>query len=232
MCLVSLIPIEGGFLLSSNRDEFLDRDATEVVSEDINGTKIMYPQDIAGGSWIILADDNRAVCLLNGAKQNHKRVLPYRLSRGVMMKEFFSYDHTVSFFEHYDFWNIEPFTMIIVEDMDHRYEFRWDGNTKLIKELSPNDIYIWSSSTLYDEVSQERRETMLRSALGQSNYEYDSIKYAHLIKDESDLSKGLYVKLGGVVETISHTQLIFNNNISQLIYHNLLNDRVISKTLQ
>ena len=150
MCLVSLIPTKEGFLLSSNRDEYPNRDAKEVASEDINDKKIWYPKDTAGGSWIILSEDNRAVCLLNGAKHNHKRVLPYRLSRGVMMKEFFTYEHSVSFFEHYDFWNIEPFTMIIVEGNEQTYEFRWDSNTKHIRELSPNEIYVWSSSTLYD----------------------------------------------------------------------------------
>ena len=230
MCLVSLIPIKGGFLLSSNRDEFSERDAKEVVSEVVSGNKIVYPKDTAGGSWIIVAEDNRAVCLLNGAKHNHKRVLPYRISRGVMMKEFFSYDHAVSFFEHYDFWNIEPFTMIIVEDMNHRYEFRWDGNTKYIKELSPNDIYIWSSSTLYDAESQARREEMLRSSLNAVDQDYQSIKKAHLIKDENDPARGLYVQLGGIVETISHTQVIIARNSSQLNYHNLLSDNMISNT--
>lgn len=230
MCLVSLIPLQDGCILSSNRDEYLDRDAKEVVSELINDQKIWYPKDTAGGSWIILAENNRAICLLNGAKDNHKRVLPYRLSRGVMMKEFFTYDHSVSFFEHFDFWNIEPFTMIIVEGMDHRYEFRWDGNTKHIRELSPNDIHIWSSSTLYDKESQVRREMMLRSSLKDTSEDHSSIKQAHLVKDENDLSKGLYVKLGDIVETISHTQVIIQKNKSQLIYHNLLSDKIIHKT--
>ena len=232
MCLVSLIPVEGGFLLSSNRDEFPARDAKEVVSEVVRGNKIVYPKDTAGGSWIIVSVDHRAVCLLNGAQHNHKRVLPYRISRGVMMKEFFTYADSVSFFETYDFWNIEPFTMVIVENKRHLYEFRWDGNTKHIKELSPNDVHIWSSSTLYDEESQIRREVMLRSSLAEVNQDYPSIKRAHLIRNESDPSQGLYVKLGGIVETISHTQVIVHRNSCELIYHNLLSNKVQSKTIK
>lgn len=230
MCLVSLIPIVDGYILSSNRDEYPERDAKEVVSESIQEQKIWYPKDTAGGSWIILAEDNRAVCLLNGAKYNHERVLPYRLSRGVMMKEFFTYEDPISFFEHYDFWNIEPFTMVIVGG-DSRYEFRWDGNTKHIRTLSPNDTHIWSSSTLYDEESQVRREKMLRSSLKDATEDYSTIKQAHLIKDENDLSKGLYVKLGDIVETISHTQVIIQKSKCQLIYYNLLSDEAIRKII-
>ena len=147
------------------------------------------------------------------------------------MKEFFTYEHSVSFFEHYDFWNIEPFTMIIVEGNEQTYEFRWDSNTKHIRELSPNEIYVWSSSTLYDRENQVRRETKLRSNLKEAVDSNESIKAAHLTKDNSDPSKGLYVKLGGIVETISHTQVILQKDKSQLIYHNLLSDKVIIKTI-
>ncbi len=225
MCLVSIIPTENGCILSSNRDEYPNRDAQEVITEHISSSKVIYPRDVAGGSWIILSENNRAVCLLNGARQNHKRILPYRLSRGVMMKEFFNYESAVDFFEQYDFWNIEPFTMVII-DATLKYEFIWDGNTKHIKELAQNEIHIWSSSTLYDQAAIMRREKLLRKELvGLDTNDLKIIKKAHLHKDPDDPALGLYVNLGGIVETISHTQILLEPSRSHLIYHNLLNNR-------
>ena len=123
MCLVSYIPRPNGYLLSSNRDEFVDRNADDIVTERVGRHKLYFPRDTKGGSWIIASDSDVHVVVLNGAFKNHQRKLPYRKSRGVMMKEFFEYTDSVDFFEQYEFVGIEPFTMIIASKTD-LYEFR------------------------------------------------------------------------------------------------------------
>ena len=231
MCLVSFIPIEDGYVLSSNRDEFPIRDAVSVVSEQVSGVTLTFPQDTQGGSWIICSDRDQVVCLLNGAFDNHVRQLPYRISRGVMMKHFFQHKSAIDFFEDYDFWGIEPFTMVIV-DRGRLYEFRWNGHTKHILTLPFDETHIWSSSTLYDRESQIRREGLLRSLTSTvDKNDLQAVEECHLYRNHNDISKGLYVELYDVVKTISHTQVVRKSNHVWLNYHNLLSKTVVSEQI-
>ncbi len=221
MCLVSYIPLSEGYILSSNRDEFLDRNAKEVVNEKIGSTTLYYPQDTQGGSWIIASDKRVHVVVLNGAFENHQRKLPYRKSRGVMMKEFFEYGHSVDFFEQYDFVGIEPFTMIIATDQV-LYEFRWDGFVKHVQNLPVDETHVWSSCTLYDDESAVRREALLRKELdGLKESSAESFAKAHQYVDPQDERQGLRVKLLDTLMTISHTQIIVKKEV-ELVHHDLL----------
>jgi len=227
MCLVTFLPTPDGFVLSSNRDESPARSAHNVLNEEISDSRIYYPADTSGGSWIILSSDKRVICLLNGAFENHQRLLPYRKSRGVMMKEYYEYSDAIKFFEYYDFTNIEPFTMIIAED-GRLYEFRWDANIKHVRELDPNSIHAWSSCTLYDDKASAKRAILIKSRLMScESSDLDALKEAHLHRDSDDLYNGLYMDRAGIVQTISHTQVVYNRSTCEMHYHNLLGDRTV-----
>ena len=164
MCTVTLTPIPGekqGFILTSNRDEAANREA---ISPDFymeKGVKMLYPKDkVAGGTWIGISDKNRLICLLNGEFKPHIRKASYRLSRGVVVKnllEAISIDEAV---EHYNFINIEPFTIVVVDwSSGLRFlELVWDGNVKHFKNLDLKP-HIWSSSPLYSSEMKKMRET-------------------------------------------------------------------------
>ena len=228
MCLVSYIPLKGGFVLSSNRDEAPSRNAGKIIEEDKKQTKIYYPGDHAGGSWIVISEDNRLVCLLNGAFENHERMLPYRMSRGIMMKEFFQYSDSVDFLQHYNCQNIEPFTMVIKDSLG-LFEFVWDGQKKYVQSLDLKKQYIWSSATLYNASQRAKRSDWLEKELRRRpSLTSEALLAAHLLEDPKDIGNSLKMNRNSVVQTISHTQVYVVNETATLKHLNLLTSDEIS----
>ena len=133
--------------------------------------ELTYPKDeLAGGTWIGTSNKNRLVCLLNGGFKNHKRKLPYRMSRGVIVKNILSVDDAVTYINNFDFTEIEPFTLILVDwntDLT-TYELVWDGTNKHFQKLL-QEPKIWSSSTLYTEEMKQLRKDWFDDWLKQNS---------------------------------------------------------------
>lgn len=231
MCLVSYIPLfDGNYCITSNRDEAPIRAAYQIQQESIHGQHIYYPADTLGGSWIIRSSSRRSICLLNGAFKRHERQLPYRLSRGLMMKEFFAYESAVDFLEDYDFDRIEPFTTVIAEP-DYLFEFRWDGSLKHIKELSRTDAHLWSSCTLYsDEAIAKRRQWFYDEISKSDELNPAKIVDIHMAGGEKDRSIGFLMNWGDRVRTISISQII-SQPTSELL-HIPLEDKTVEPIRQ
>lgn len=167
MCTVTYIPTQEGFFLTSNRDESPAR-ITEVPKpyEVWNGAcKVVFPRDAhAGGSWIAMASSGQVACLLNGAFVKHQRQLPYRKSRGLILMEYFEGHSPLSFAEQVDLHQIEPFTLLLVDQ--HEFcELRFDGINRHIRMLSKSQPYIWSSATLYNTDEAKQKENRFMSWL-------------------------------------------------------------------
>ena len=162
MCTVSYLPLgNNNFILTSNRDESPMRKTLPPTSYDENGVKIIYPKDkLAGGTWIGVSDKNRLVCLLNGGFTRHKRNEYYKMSRGIIVKKILSCNDAVAFVNDFDFKEIEPFTIVLVDwNLTLKtYELVWDGEKKHFKKLK-QEPKIWSSSTLYTEEMKQQRES-------------------------------------------------------------------------
>lgn len=159
MCTLSFYPKpkNTGFILTFSRDEMPNRSTIDIVKDTERG--LIYPKDaLHGGTWFAVSPINgRFTCLLNGAFELHKRQLPYRKSRGLMLLESFDYTAIEGFWARYDFSNIEPFTMISGEN-NHFFELRWDGTQRHLRQLKPNKPEIWSSCTLYNQTVRRTRE--------------------------------------------------------------------------
>ena len=172
MCTVTYLPLNNNsFILTSNRDETPLR---KTISPKIyleNDVKLTYPKDeLAGGTWIGKSNKNRLACLLNGGFKNHKRKLPYRMSRGVIVKNILSVDDAVTYINNFDFTEIEPFTLILVDwntDLT-TYELVWDGTNKHFQKLL-QEPKIWSSSTLYTEEMKQLRKDWFDDWLKQNS---------------------------------------------------------------
>lgn len=219
MCLVTYLPTSEGYILSSNRDEQPQRAETTFVQEVINGYQLAYPKDIAGGSWIFASDKLKNIVLLNGAFQLHKRKLPYRMSRGIMVKAYFEYDTTATFLEHFNFKGIEPFTLIIHEP-DCFIEFRWDARSKYIQTLDKSKPYVWSSSTLYNSDLQCIRRQHFDSLIKHQTYNLDLAKAIH---NNTDLPQdyGFIMERDGRVRTISTTHIHVKSSDTAIYYQNI-----------
>jgi len=151
MCTVTYLPLNGnGYILTSSRDERISRPlANKPAIKDNQTYKLLFPGDPeGGGTWIACNNYGRTICLFNGAFKAHIPRYPYRHSRGLIVLDYFGFETSETFRESYDFSNIEPFTLIILNRKTLE-EFKWDGtNTYLIKHKS-NEPKIWSSATLY-----------------------------------------------------------------------------------
>ena len=223
MCTVTYIPQHKGFVLSSNRDETPKRATTPIHKEVINGTKIIYPRDVKGGSWIIAGENKVLVCVLNGALKKHSHNPPYKTSRGLVAKDMYRYETPLEFIEKYDFNGIEPFTFVIVSEKDV-IDFRWDGKQKHISHINPGIGHIWSSSTLYDHAVQQKREALFLQFLKENNHKPDinAINTLHRNGNIGDETQNFVMNRDNRVMTISITQVIVEENHITMNYDSLL----------
>jgi len=160
MCTVTFIPDgRNGYVLTSSRDEKISRPhATQPIIKDYTNYKLLYPRDPkGGGTWIASDNSGRSVCLFNGAFKAHTPKYPYRHSRGLIVLDFFNFFDSGKFKETYDFSNIEPFTLIIVNGKILE-EFKWDGEKAYLINHNFNELKIWSSVTLYSSDVVKKRE--------------------------------------------------------------------------
>jgi len=170
MCTVSFVPLNHQeFILTSNRDETIARGlASAPAIIEKKKYKIVCPVDpLASGTWIAASDYGDVLCLLNGAFGRHKRKLPYRMSRGLVVLDYFEMGDPEEFNRGYDLTNIEPFTLVMV----HRgsslklFELKWDGNQKYFTPLDENEFHLWSSPTLYSDAIAEEKKSAFKEKL-------------------------------------------------------------------
>jgi len=228
MCTVSFIPLDGKIILTSNRDEDINRPALVPKQFNKNGIILIYPEDPkAKGTWIAIEDQHKFVCLLNGAANKHQHQPPYRQSRGKVVTDYFGYKNVNEFVANYNLKNIEPFTLIIFDD--GLFEFRWDGNQKHYKVLDEQIPHIYSSSTLYTPEIVAKREQWFKKFLKEAELTESNILNFHKFAGDGNSRTDLRMVLEGKtykVQTTSVTQIIKTKDSIQLSYHDLIEDNV------
>ncbi|MCP1381460.1 NRDE family protein [Runella salmonicolor] len=211
MCFVTYIPHQQGFILTSNRDESVGRPkALPPKKYLIDSTPVFYPQDgLAGGTWIA-ASPKATVCLLNGAFVIHHHKPPYRMSRGKVVLDFFTYAHLADFVSQYDFTGIEPFTLVVVEEGSEPAlsELRWDGAQLHLKALNAGQSYAWSSVTLYSDAVVRERERWWQDWQQQHPiFEAKDVLEFHNLGGNGDKANDLVMNRNGQLRTVSTTQI-------------------------
>lgn len=164
-----------------------------------------------GGTWILAADNGEAACLLNGAFENHERKPPYRKSRGRVILESFQYPDINDFVSHYDFDQIEPFTLVKVTQSTSQHqlhEIRWDGQIIHHRTADPEQPQIWSSPTLYDEQMRAKRRQWFDKWLANApDFTMNNIRHFHLHGGEGDPTVDFRMTRSGGLQTISLTSI-------------------------
>ena len=223
MCTVTLMPFSSkNFVLTSNRDEAPGREtlAPEVYTE--KGVKMAFPKDVvAGGTWLGISERNRLINLLNGGFKNHVRKPPYRLSRGVVVKELLAAEDFVKATEEFNFLDIEPFTLIVVEWQNELTfaEFVWDGGQKHLKNL-PIAPQMWSSTPLYPSEVKKQRETWFEKLQKKENITPEGLLNFHTAAGKGDINNGLIMDRG-FVKTRSISQVVVSEEKLTFFYHDL-----------
>lgn len=231
MCTVTIVPLKNNdFVLTSNRDEAPHRTSIDPEFYDVDGTKLLYPKDeLSGGTWIGVSGKNRVVCVLNGGFEWHERKPKYRMSRGVVAKDFMLADNIVATIEAYNFKDIEPFTIVLV-DWDtilKFYELVWDGESKHFSEL-PLEPKIWSSSTLYNANMREERLQWFEDFKSKNELNSKTLSNFHKKGGKGNNDYGVIMNRG-FVKTTSITQVEKRNNIIEMRYENLQNNTAHNK---
>jgi hypothetical protein len=224
MCTVTYIPIDNEhFVFTSNRDESPMRKTIPPKEYIENGVKMIYPKDeLAGGTWIGLSEKNRLVCLLNGGFEKHHRNSYYRMSRGIIVKKLLQVDNPVETIKEFDFENIEPFTIVLIDWSTalNAYELVWDGENKHFNSLE-NQPKIWSSSTLYDADTKQERIAWFNDWLVNESMNQDDILQFH--QDTKRGTEGTSLKMKRpFVETVSITSIKKEKDIVEMKYLDLL----------
>ena len=217
MCTVSYIPYNGGFILTSNRDESPFRETARPQKIQLHTQcEVVAPLDKEnGGTWIALDIDRKKVaCLLNGAFVKHKRKLPYRKSRGLILMEAFQHSSFASFVNTVNLENIEPFTLILIEKSG-LHVLVWDGVEKHEQILDVTKSHLWSSSTLYNAREQAQKQAVFEQFLEEFSispntvFELHGNHRKHFILDRNE------------VKTVSITQIQVTADKTSLDYYPL-----------
>ncbi|WP_350292952.1 NRDE family protein [uncultured Croceitalea sp.] len=224
MCTVSFIPKKDSFIITSNRDEHISRSpAYQPKTEIINGVKVVFPQDPkAGGTWFAINEKNVAVVLLNGAFENHKSTGNYKKSRGLVVLDIVSHNNPQAYLDEINLTNIEPFTVIVVQQ-NKLVELRWDGGDKFIKSLDSSECYIWSSTTLYNKVVIKNREELFLKFLDNSVINTASIVDFHS-NNHQDFQNGFIIDRASGLKTFSVTQVVLEKEKISLKHIDLLDN--------
>ncbi|ETN96051.1 NRDE family protein [Zhouia amylolytica] len=214
MCTVSFIPKHSGYILTSNRDESPKRKTFSPQQKLLKGgIKVTAPIDAEkGGTWIATDGAYKTACIMNGGFVKHKRELPYRKSRGQIVFEAFEADSFWGFIKESNFHNIEPFTLVLVDD-ENLLVLVWDGKEKRIQELDNSKSHLWSSSTLYNDEAHLEKLKYFESFLKNNQSTAENLLRLHGVEADN-----LFVLDLPHVKTVSTTQVIVKNGESDLIY--------------
>ena len=223
MCTVTLTPFPGyssGFILTSNRDEAVERNTLAPQLREEKGIQMLFPKDQqAGGTWIGASRQKRAVCLLNGGFGKHERRESYRMSRGQVVLDFLAAE-AIEKLQAYELINIEPFTCIIVEWRSNLkfYELVWDGENKHFRSL-PLKPFIWASTFLFSSESRLHRAHSFDQFQKRQDLTPEGLLRFHS-SEEGD-GESLIID-EGFLKTCSITQIVKTSEGVNMYYKDLL----------
>jgi hypothetical protein len=232
MCTVSFVRVNDAVIITSNRDEHIQRENAAAPGFHILANKkIIFPKDArAGGSWFAVADNGVVLVLLNGAFKKHISQPPYRKSRGLILLEIIEADEPVSFFKALNLDKIEPFTIILYQP-DLLHDLRWDGEQKHEKKLNISGNYIWSSSTLYTDAIITLRENLFEQfMLSPAGITASDIHDFHA-SSNGDHENGFIINRQTGMKTFSITQAVVHCNTVNFLHTDLLQQKQYAETI-
>ena len=232
MCTVTYIPLQSnGFILTSNRDEGYSRAQAIAPRSYALGSKIIvYPKDPdAGGTWISTSKKSNTLCLMNGAFERHERTPPYRKSRGLVVLEFYEFNTVEEFIRNYNFENIEPFTLLVIDSNENSPigELRWDGKQVFYANKDRNKFHIWSSAALYSKEIRLQREQWFSEWLAtQSNFSQEACVQFHHFAGKGEAQSNLLMNIENKVMTVSISSICKNEEEHIFYYKDVKSNHV------
>ena len=224
MCTVSFVNVNDTIIITSNRDEKVIRPSAIPPKEyTINGKNLIFPKDPkAGGTWFVVDANGTVLVLLNGADKKHKVALPYRKSRGLIVLDIISKVSPKDFWDEIDLENIEPFTLVLFQNME-LFQLRWSGKEKETIPLDIHKNHVWSSSTLYPAAIREKRTNWFYTFLDVNPEisEMEMLRF-HRYTEEKNQENGLVINRNNEMKTLSITQSVIQKNKVAILHCDLI----------
>lgn len=231
MCTVTYIPVgRSEFVLTSSRDEHVIRlPALEPRIYQVYESRVAFPKDCQSqGTWIVTDEGIFTLCLLNGAFNKHERRPFYRQSRGLVLLDFFKYNHIENFLHNYNFTDIEPFTLLLFETKKETrlIEAKWDGEVIHSKPLSSDKPGIWSSATLFSSEVISSREKWFSEFLDEHKKDAaENILHFHEFGGGHGDSNSVMMNRDNMVKTVSITSIKRYTTNSVIAYKDVITGR-------
>ncbi|TVR80285.1 MAG: hypothetical protein EA412_05070 [Chitinophagaceae bacterium] len=226
MCTFTFFSAEDdSFFFNVNRDESPLRPKAKLPKKYfIENKKLFYPKDPqGGGSWICVNAGQQVACLMNGAFEKHKRELPYKKSRGLVLIDFMSSSDKLTFFNDYDLEGIEPFTIVFFDIKQGLFDFRWDSKDLHIKNEDSKKPHIISSSALFSNSQKKEREHWLEKFLGEiKKPDFNSIKNFHLEAGMENPLNAVCLNRFAIVASVSFCSINITKENTIFYYKDLL----------
>jgi hypothetical protein len=233
MCTATYLPFApSGFALTHSRDEQAARlPSTPPQTVRIGKNSVTFPRDPQGkGTWIA-TNAQQAICLLNGAFVPHVRKSSYRHSRGLVPLHYFQYASVDDFSTHYDFEDIEPFTLLCAE-AGRLTELRWTGGRLYTHEKNAFRPHIWSSVTLYSSLAIEKRDGWFREWLVHNpTPSVEDVRQFHKSAGDGDSHDAVRMNRKGELLTLSLTTLVLDGSKAEIVYEDFAQDYFTQQTL-
>ena len=222
MCSLSYLKTKHGFVITNNRDEFVERAiAFSPTFMKTKTSQILCPIDTqANGTWIGAKENGMVICLLNGAFEPHIRKPPYKKSRGIVALDTIKAEHSFNFIQEMMLENIEPFTMVFFTNQSIQ-ELRWDGTKKHFAKLDHLKNHFWSSCTLYNKAEIKKRSDYFQNWTAQNYLDSNSILLFHQNKIEEEDKPGIFLERA-FQKTVSITQIIKKKNTVSFEYFDMV----------
>jgi hypothetical protein len=233
MCTVTCIRLADKIYITSNRDEkhWRSNALPPAVYPNTSGS-LLFPKDgDAGGTWIAAHENGNAIVFLNGGFVRHTPQPPYRKSRGLVLLDLLNTPDPMLAFKSISLQQIEPFTAVIWRT-GQLFECRWDGDQKYTTRLPATSPHIWSSATLYDEAVVEKRKSWFNKWLQEHPQPApEDILHFHQFTGDGDTRNDLRMNRNGQVFTVSVTLLTLTDEMTQMHYLDLKNNKAFTQHL-
>lgn len=218
-------------VFTSNRDDTLERNATDFLKVENVRCHLYYPQDkLKKGTWLAFTDKGEVAILLNGYESKHTKAPHHVESRGRIPIDFLMSDKSLkSFAESSDFYPYEPFTLVVFRENILQI-LGWNGEQYNIVDYPDSQRdFLFSSVTLYDSYHRVLRESIFKNYFKEHVLHPDSI-FKLLATPSSDLENGFFINRGKV-RTLSTSQIIIKDNEIHFKHLNHLTEKLMSSII-
>jgi len=228
MCTVSIVPLDGGFRVMSNRDERLDRaSAFQPQIERMDSRAVIMPIDpVGGGSWIGVNDAGLVAAVLN----RHDGPAPYGASfssRGALVRRALgceSIEAAMASVEALDPKRFQPFRLVLVQH--HRIALvAGDAHEFAHAESTLGQSFMFTASSLGDVFVDLPRRWLFECLMGRAadRLQAQLLFHRHQWPGKREIS---VLMERGDAATVSRTTIDVRNDGIELEYESLVPCRI------